>query len=42
MATSDPSWYLDEAPNLGWLEVDLRKLESFNTVSLVGAVWANG
>jgi alpha-L-fucosidase len=32
------SWYLDEAQTSGWLEVDLKKLESFNTVSLVEPV----
>jgi alpha-L-fucosidase len=32
------SWYLDEAQTSGWLEVDLEKLESFNTVSLVEPV----
>jgi alpha-L-fucosidase len=32
------SWYLDEAQSSGWLEVDLRKQESFNTVSLVEPV----
>jgi alpha-L-fucosidase len=37
------SWYLDEAQTSGWLEVDLKKLESFNTVSLVEPVgqWDN-
>ena len=38
MATSDRSWYLDEAQTLGCLEVDLKKQESFNTVSLVEPV----
>jgi alpha-L-fucosidase len=32
------SWYLDEAQSSGWLEVDLEKKESFNTVSLVEPV----
>ena len=32
------SWYLDEAQSSGWLEVDLRKQESFNVVSLVEPV----
>jgi len=32
------SWYLDEAQTSGWLEVDLKKLENFNTVSLVESV----
>ena len=32
------SWYLDEAQTSGWLEVDLKKQESFNTVSLVEPV----
>jgi alpha-L-fucosidase len=32
------SWYLDEAQTSGWLEVDLEKLESFNTVALVEPV----
>jgi len=37
------SWYLDEAQTSGWLEVDLKKQESFNTVSLVEPVgqWDN-
>src|SRR5580700_2292723 len=37
------SWYLDEAQTSGWLEVDLKKMESFNTVSLVEPVgqWDN-
>ena len=37
------SWHLDEAQTSGWLEVDLKKLESFNTVSLVEPVgqWDN-
>jgi alpha-L-fucosidase len=32
------SWYLDEWQTSGWLEVDLRKQESFNVVSLVEPV----
>jgi alpha-L-fucosidase len=32
------SWYLDEAQTSGWLEVDLKKQETFNTVSLVEPV----
>ena len=32
------SWYLDEGQTSGWLELDLRKLESFNVVSLVEPV----
>jgi alpha-L-fucosidase len=32
------SWYLDEAQTSGWLELDLRKPESFNVVSLVEPV----
>jgi alpha-L-fucosidase len=32
------SWYLDEAQSSGWLEVDLRRQESFNVVSLVEPV----
>ena len=32
------SWYPDETQTSGWLEVDLKKLESFNTVSLVEPV----
>jgi alpha-L-fucosidase len=32
------SWYLDETQTSGWLEVDLKKQESFNTVSLVEPV----
>ena len=32
------SWYLDEGQASGWLEVDLRKQESFNVVSLVEPV----
>src|SRR5580692_51641 len=32
------SWYLDEGQTSGWLEVDLRKQESFNVVSLVEPV----
>src|SRR3984885_9415095 len=37
------SWHLEEGPTSGWLEVDLRKQESFNTVSLVEPVgqWDN-
>ena len=37
------SWYLDEGQTSGWLEVDLKKRESFNTVSLVEPVgqWEN-
>jgi len=37
------SWYLDEAQTSGWLEVDLKNRESFNTVSLVEPVgqWDN-
>jgi alpha-L-fucosidase len=32
------SWYLEEGQTSGWLEVDLRKQESFNVVSLVEPV----
>ena len=32
------SWYLEERQTSGWLEVDLKKQESFNTVSLVEPV----
>ena len=32
------SWYLDEGQTSGWLELDLRKPESFNVVSLVEPV----
>ena len=32
------SWYLDEGQTSGWLEVDLRKPESFNVISLVEPV----
>jgi alpha-L-fucosidase len=32
------SWYLDESQTSGWLEVDLKKQESFNTLSLVEPV----
>jgi len=32
------SWYLDEGQTSGWLEVDLRKQESFNILSLVEPV----
>src|SRR5579859_5958293 len=32
------SWYLDEGQSSGWLEVDLRRQESFNVVSLVEPV----
>jgi alpha-L-fucosidase len=32
------SWCLDEGQTSGWLEVDLKKQESFNTVSLVEPV----
>ena len=32
------SWYLDEGQTSGWLEVDLRKQESFNVISLVEPV----
>jgi alpha-L-fucosidase len=32
------SWYLDENQTSGWLEVDLKKRESFNIVSLVEPV----
>jgi alpha-L-fucosidase len=32
------SWYLDEWQGSGWLEVNLRKQESFNVVSLVEPV----
>jgi alpha-L-fucosidase len=32
------SWYLDEGQTSGWLELDLRKQESFNVVSLVEPV----
>ena len=32
------SWYLDEGQSSGWLEVDLEKRESFNTVALVEPV----
>ncbi len=37
------SWYLDEDQTSGWLEIDLKKQESFNTVSLVEPVgrWDN-
>jgi alpha-L-fucosidase len=37
------SWYLDEGQTSGWLEVDLRKQEAFNVVSLVEPVgrWDN-
>jgi len=37
------SWYLDEGQTSGWLEVDLRKQEVFNVVSLVEPVgrWAD-
>ena len=37
------SWYLEETQTSGWLEVDLKKQESFNTVSLVEPVgqWEN-
>ena len=37
------SWHPDEAQSSGWLEVDLKKQESFNTVSLVEPVgqWDN-
>ena len=37
------SWSPDETQTSGWLEVDLKKLESFNTVSLVEPVgqWEN-
>jgi alpha-L-fucosidase len=37
------SWYLEETQTSGWLEVDLKKQESFNTVSLVEPVgqWDN-
>ena len=34
------SWYPDEGQTSGWLEVDFRKQESFNTVSLVEPVGA--
>jgi alpha-L-fucosidase len=29
------SWYLDKGQTSGWLEVDLKKQENFNVVSLV-------
>jgi alpha-L-fucosidase len=32
------SWYLNEGQTSGWLELDLRKQESFNVVSLVEPV----
>jgi hypothetical protein len=32
------SWYLDERQTSGWLELDLRKQESLNVVSLVKPV----
>ena len=32
------SWYLDEGQSSGWLEVNLRKQETFNVVSLVEPV----
>jgi alpha-L-fucosidase len=32
------SWHLDEGQTSGWLELDLRKQESFNVVSLVQPV----
>jgi alpha-L-fucosidase len=32
------SWYLDEGQTSGWLEVDLRKQDSFNVISLVEPV----
>ncbi len=32
------SWYLDEVQTSGWLELDLRKQESFNVISLVEPV----
>jgi alpha-L-fucosidase len=32
------SWYLDEKQTSGWLELDLRKQESFNVFSLVEPV----
>ena len=37
------SWYPEETQRSGWLEVDLKKQESFNTVSLVEPVgqWEN-
>ena len=37
------SWYPEETQTSGWLEVDLKKQESFNTVSLVEPVgqWEN-
>ena len=37
------SWYLEKAETSGWLEVDLERQESFNTVSLVEPVgqWDN-
>lgn len=37
------SWSLDKAQTSGWLELDLKKQESFNTVSLVEPVgqWDN-
>jgi hypothetical protein len=31
------SWYLDETQTSGWLEVDLKKQESFNTCLARGA-----
>jgi len=37
------SWYLDEGQTSGWLEVDLKKQEGFNTVAFVEPVgqWDN-
>ncbi len=32
------SWYLDEGQTSGWLELDLRKPESFNVISLIEPV----
>lgn len=32
------TWYLEEGKTSGWLEVDLKKQESFNTLSLVEPV----
>jgi alpha-L-fucosidase len=32
------SWYLDEGQTSGWLELNLRKQESFNVLSLVEPV----
>jgi alpha-L-fucosidase len=32
------SWYMDEGQTSGWLEVDLKKQESFNILSLVEPV----